>query len=765
MNCYLEVSFIFLTSGIIHLVCLLDPELIPINILVLVPWPDSREYAGWDVGLELLPGARIAVEEINTRPDLLAGHKLNIIEAGHDACGLTEHSLGLTNLIREAVDPLKPYNVVAVTGLFCSSNTLALSPVAGRDGIDLIQIAGSYSPIFKTTNRNHFPHLWRLVQSADVHAELMIYLAQQYDWSRIAVVSNTENAFYNGIARSLVTMLENVEVVHEGSLVKRIENFQTQVLDDLITSNARIIFLSAESGQIADLVCAAFKAGMIYPNYLWVIADWTINTILNEQNIDCSKDELKLALEGSIFFYFRFLPSDNSTSNYRYTLFEENYAKELIAVQEEYKELIEATNASVSGDLEYASVLYHQIYAISYALNNSLPKLKANNISIDTYGFGQPDVTSIIEESLKEIRFTGFTGEITFDRYNEVDTPVNVFQVIEGMSVVIGSVQNVSNITPGTLNPQFDPRLDDKIPSLYQTIDPYLTSTLTLLVTALFVLVTVLLFLILKYRNVKQIKANSVKVSMLMFIACYIFITADVVIIILCSVQLTMLAYSTLCNFMYFLIYNAFILLFSTQLAKQRRIHRIFNNTAFKVYSWRYTNWVVALKITGFCLVGNVIWLINISIQPARRNFIETFEYRKGITTQFLYPYCDAGISDYLFYLLYLYLAILLFMNIYFASRAKKTMQRDFRNTKLINLCMVIVFIILLLSLPFREVFFVNNKHVLYLNVVIFFCTLIPAALSQIILFLPSVLYSLKDKGIFQSNFISRLSLVPTDSK
>ena len=755
-----SLSLFVLTLSIVNFQFAIT-ESTSINILVLVPWPDSREYAGWDVGLELLPGSRIAVEEINNRTDMLTGYRINIIEAGHDACGLTEHSLGLTNLVRESVEPFR--NVLAVLGLFCSSNTLALSPVAGRMGVDLIQIAGSYSPIFKQ-NTNRFPHLWRLIQSADVHAKLMIHLAKQYDWSRIAIVTNTENAFYSGIATSLVNELErennngsNFEIIYQGSLVKRIDTFKLQVLTDLVSINARIVFLSAESGQIADFLCAAFRRDMLYPNYLWVVVDWTLNALLREKDVSCSEGELRSVLEGSVSSYFYFLPSANDT----YTLFRDNYYRKLENIKEQYEKLIEETNANITdGDLEYASVLYHQVYAISYALNNSLPKLKANNISIEKYGFGQPEVTAIIEESLRETFFTGFTGKISFNRYNEVDTPLNVFQVVEGISVVVGRLPGASNFT-GRLNITFDPRLDDSIPSLYRTINSYLTGLLTLLVIVFFVIVTVLLFLVVKYRNVKQIKANSVKVSMLMYIACYIFIAADIIIIILCSVQLTVVVYSALCNIMYFLIYNAFILLFSTQLVKQRRIHRIFNNTSFKVYSWRYSNWMVALKIISFCLVGDIIWLINISIQPAHQKFTETIESYEGTTTKFIYPYCDAGISDYLFYFLYLYLAILLFLNIYLASRAKKTMQQDFRNTKLINLCMVVVFIILFLSVPFREVFFINNKYVIYLNVVIFFCTLIPAALSQLILFLPSILRTLRDKRVFQSNFVSRASLQP----
>ena len=52
-----------------------------LNVLVLVPWPDSRPYAGWDGGLDLLPGARIAIQEINNRSDILREYTITAIEA------------------------------------------------------------------------------------------------------------------------------------------------------------------------------------------------------------------------------------------------------------------------------------------------------------------------------------------------------------------------------------------------------------------------------------------------------------------------------------------------------------------------------------------------------------------------------------------------------------------------------------------------------------------------------------------------------------
>ena len=127
--------------------CVQGSHKVVIHYLLLVPWPDvrNRSHAGYDAGPDLLTGARVAVQEINQRTDLLNRYEIKLIEAGHEACGLAETDLGLQNLVNNSINPSLPHNVVVILGLFCSTSTDALSPVAGREGVDLIQLSASNS--------------------------------------------------------------------------------------------------------------------------------------------------------------------------------------------------------------------------------------------------------------------------------------------------------------------------------------------------------------------------------------------------------------------------------------------------------------------------------------------------------------------------------------------------------------------------------------------------------------------------------------------
>ena len=57
----------------------------------------------------------------------------------------------------------------------CSSHTAALSPVAGHNGFDLIQLSIANSPLFKTSSSS-FSHLWRFLGSDTDYADTALAL-------------------------------------------------------------------------------------------------------------------------------------------------------------------------------------------------------------------------------------------------------------------------------------------------------------------------------------------------------------------------------------------------------------------------------------------------------------------------------------------------------------------------------------------------------------------------------------------------------------
>ena len=134
----------------------------------------------------------IAQEEINNRSDILPGYHIqDTIEVG----------IGLSNLVKHTVSP-PCHPVVAVMGLVCSSHTSILSPVAGHEGFDLIQLSRASSPIFET-QYEHFPHLWRNIGAATVYSDTVLAIMDQFNWTRVGIVYNTDSSFYSELAMDI----------------------------------------------------------------------------------------------------------------------------------------------------------------------------------------------------------------------------------------------------------------------------------------------------------------------------------------------------------------------------------------------------------------------------------------------------------------------------------------------------------------------------------------------------------------------------------
>ena len=162
----------------------------PLYLLTLASIPD---------GLTALSGARIARDEINNRTDLLPGYHIELIVDTIEGCSSFEAGIGLSNLVKYTVSPpCRP--VVAVNGLGCSSHTSLLSPVAGHDGYDLIQLSSANSPIFQTQN-HRFPHMWQFLGSATVYSDTILAIMDQYNWNRIGVVFDARSILYSGICK------------------------------------------------------------------------------------------------------------------------------------------------------------------------------------------------------------------------------------------------------------------------------------------------------------------------------------------------------------------------------------------------------------------------------------------------------------------------------------------------------------------------------------------------------------------------------------
>ena len=711
-----------------------------INLLALVPWPDDRPHADWDAGPDLLAGARVAIEEINNSTDILPDYKLNLIESGHEACGLPGGNFGVVNLVKYAINP--PSNsrrgpVAAVLGLFCSTSTKVISPFAGRNGIDLLQLSGSNSPDF-LRDKELYPHLWRFLESATVYADTVISMMDAFQWKKVALVADFENSFLSGIGDAFINKVDSrsdLDLLYRGNLLQ-LTNIE-ETVRGILESRARIIFLSTTAPQTAKIYCAAASLNMHWPNYVWIMADYLIKVIEDEVVTGgyCSLTELRKVTEGSLITYFSLEPDNPSStilvSNNTYQDYKDAYDKELELVKLDYP------GVDIPGEYLYAGIIYDQVWAFAIAAHNALPELERKNYSISEYGFGQPHITTIIERYLRNVDFIGATGRVSFNNNSEVSNSIKIFR----STVEIGSY-DAHNRNP--LNISIENPPDDDVSVVTNVLPTTVAIVIITLSVLMGIIVTVNLIIMMLLRNHNEIRALSPNLSLLIFIGCYFECVASILLVIQSWVdEIPNDLFTINCNLVTWIGHLGIYLILATNLLKIARISRVFSHFGKTGRCWK--NYSLSVWILLICALPCTLVPLWVLVDPFKQRI--TMNYRTDAIPIFLelIPHCHC--NYYLIWktILQSYVAILIFGLIFFAVQTRKINRRDFKDTKKINSFVFVTLFVVIIFLTSHQVLR-ELKLYQYADVSLCLLYLSMSFICQIFLFMPKVIPSSYDR-------------------
>ena len=706
-----------------------------VQLVVLVP------SNGDDAGLDLLTGGRVAVNEINNMTSLLKDYHIELLapEYGHEACALRETSQGLVNFVQHSMHP--PGQVLAVLGLYCSTSTKEISLLAGHKSVQLVQLSACSSSI---SDREAFHsatlHLWKFQASISTYACVMIELMTIFSWND-AVIIHTDLG--NGHFPTLVDKMSDGILLQIDLSNQLLLN---KSLDSIYNKGGRIIFMAASLLDSAKILCRAAERGMLYPDYMWIVTDHLLPYL--EDTNQCDTSLLHLALNGSLLSHFSLEPQDKTVTLVNgdtYSTYESNYYKELDVVAEEY-------NQTLSGDHQYAGLLYDQVWAFALALNNSLPELSRRNLSVSDIGsLGYSKAKEILEKELSQLDFRGASGRIRFNNKREVYTPIDIYQVINGQQKSVGNcrVDNSSvtycNITLTETPPSSELDVITKILKLPMgvIIIMHIVTTITV------VLITTIMVLFLYNRKRPEIKATGWKLSILQFLACYL----------LClSMTFTTLqaqySYIAFCYIKSSLNINAIHLILVTSFVRVYRVYQIFHNKRLKEYGWKLSNFFLVFLTITLSMIPNVLLVLWFSLSSVH-NFTYSSQAEidfDGTTRYYLVlkEHCFVGVdSDQVntvfTSLLGIYLNVFIIANIVFAFQTRKSYM-NFKDTKKLILFIFMTWILnlILLSVKPMVVPQLINIHVASNSLIDYVYALCFALLCIVILYLPK-LWWIKD--------------------
>ena len=656
----------------------------PLYLLTLVP---LSHKTGWERSLS---GTCTARDEINNHTDFLPGYHIELIIENIETCSHTSAGVGLSNLVKYTVSPpCRP--VVAVTGLLCSSHTLLLSPVAGHDGYDLIQLTAANSPIFQTQN-HRFPHLWQLFGSATLYTDTVLAIMDQYNWTRVGVVYDTTSDFYVHVMEHLVqtiTASENKSVVFSNGMSNKLYTLPSTIQ----RKEVNILVTVLDPNQATTVQLLAQNEMLI--NVVWI----HIKTLMYTQQ-------------------------PNKTHNYTYQNCFILQLQTECAPKYRTTKLYHTSGFNEDQQNVFNLVLHDQLWTLALAINKSLPELKIRNLSIDNYNIGQNEITRVIEQQLANLSFQGASGWIEFNQYRSVSSPVEISWVFRNGSGKIVGVYNPLKpldfrVHLGDLSSHTQLSNQMSYMSLPMAILLYILSGAVIMFT------TVQLILYFHYRHHKVIKATSPYLSLLIFLGCYLLCLAAVCMITIQSMVIP-------CQVVV-IIYYALILLFEngigfillTLFVRLLRIYWIFSKWMKKDLGKCLNDLHLILVVFLLILIPNVISIVRFGMG------IHLHYYECTLDDNTFEVTIDVGLSLGCLLVYILMVIILGILN-------RNIKHKHFNDACQIYLLITVVLLILFLTLSFY-IIYALRMEVIIAESILPTGLLIFDLVCQMILFLPKI--------------------------
>ena len=380
---------------------------------------------------------------------------------------------------------------------------------------------------------------------------------KEFQWQKISIFFNNQQVYFSGTKDEFVDRIkdENLQL----SLTEELSASSiTQIFEDLQIYGLRIAYGSMRIDEAALVLCEAYKRNLLWPNYVWIFHDHTVEDLIVNSN--CGDENIKVALEGVFLFRLR-LVADSDTQLVSGRMYVEEFPD----------------NSELPANI-YSRAVYDSIWTFALALNRTQGVLDRN--ALQMYSWGDKNVSMVIEREMRNVRFSGATGDISFSNTTrEANTKVDIYQVRRGKAVHIGvyspTIDSVElmNITTADV-----PR--DRFETTFVKVPLGLRCAALASAAVLFLLTTISLIMFIAFVDTPDIKAASPILSMVIFIGCYFLNVAAILTALRDFIihESNTTPYAAICNCEVWFAALGLKLIFSTLFVRLLRVYRIFFN-------------------------------------------------------------------------------------------------------------------------------------------------------------------------------------------
>ena len=702
---------------IFALVCLQSAgaDIKTLYVVVHAPFPDVNAVPGsigWEGGPSLVPGVKLAIEQINNRSDIISDYYLKLI-VSDSGCNL--HLKARVSQVKNVV--LGPDPVVGIIGPACSEAALATAEIQNR--LQIIQITTATTPLLN--NHVKYPFTFGIVSSSSIYADAILQLMMDKHWTRVAILYEINRSYFSfTYTKFLKTLPPKLIEFASGMTQSYIP------LEEVWDARTRVIIVLASDTQARLMMCLAYHQKLLFPSFQFVFIDRQSQSFVKPTTVShrgktykCSEDEMVTVINGVILNHYNLDPVEPNTtlvSQSTYVEYEAQYRQKL----EEYGQ---ERNESIRPSI-WANPFYDATWALALSLNSCIPEIASDFTNL-----------SCIRNEMYNVNFLGTTGNVTFDNViGHASTVVKIYQVCNNTDTVVGhyTAEEIQYVADGVF-------VDSSFKKEFDSVPVFLASTILIVATLAFLL-TVFFHIINTWkRNHHSIKATSPKLNNLIFLGCYLVIATIVIVTIHETYPSTSESFgSGLCNAAVWSFTTAYTLILGTICVKSWRLFFIFKHT-FKKDRF-LSNKSLFIFVLILLLLNFVICLIWVLVDPVTQDKDTTVTESGNepvIITRVLCQYSSAFISIEI-----VYMGLLAFIVVYLSIYNRRIKKKDFKHTTSVNVFVYSLCLFIALGIPTYTI----SRSISFILGYITICAMLTvmAYLCIFLLFLPPAIPLLK---------------------
>ena len=523
-------------------------------ILSMLAYPDPNNVSSLNPTTRdaefLQRGARLAVEEINNRSDILADYRLEVIEAD---CGCNLYWKGVISFTKYLYGYAGDKQIVGLIGPECSDSALPIAELLARPQVALVNIHLGSSPLL--SNRTLYPYTFGILPPKVLVVEAYLALFKYNNWTRAA-------SLYNPLMVSDYTAYRLLEQKLKKTGVEL--SFTSEAttsylpLDALKSTNVRVIVSFLRDDTVERLLCIAYHLKMVYPRYQWIFQfappnSANVSFTYGGTFYSCTAEQLTVVVQRSITF-------------------ESTYASTNLTRVTNLTEVLLNSTCSPYRD---CLAVFDAAWALALALNRSAAGL----MLLSNYLYGNSIFTEMVRQELENMQFRGAVGDVRFSKDNGYISNVQIVvkQYFDGY-------KTVASLKPGAdVSIDVHASIASFVSSSFNEVTVTIPLAMAVVVIAVNIaavfMIAVIHVINTRYHEVNTIKASSPRLNHLAYIGCYLIVLASLVHTAMEAFLLGHGMGTVMCNVFPWFVTVGLTLVFATVLVKTGRLYFIFKSS------------------------------------------------------------------------------------------------------------------------------------------------------------------------------------------